>query len=79
MGDRRHVPLSVDGAGVVDRAFGYVARRLGSGTQVSRGSGAEWETEAYLYFRYALAKRRRGILPPSQAERKSPHLSGKQV
>jgi hypothetical protein len=57
LGDGRHVPLSFDGAGVVDRAFGYVARRLGSGDsgrvedQVRSG-----KLEAYLYFRYALAK-----------------------
>jgi hypothetical protein len=57
VGEERHVPLSVDGAGLVDRALGYVARRLGTGDsgrallKVRQG-----DLEAYLYFRYALAK-----------------------
>jgi len=55
--DGRHVPLSVDGAGIVERALGHVARRLkiaGSDAVLERLQRGE--LEAYLYFRYAVAK-----------------------
>ncbi len=57
MSDGRHVPLSVDGASIVERALGYVARRLkiaDPGTALERLRRGE--LGAYLYFRYALAK-----------------------
>ncbi len=57
MSDGRHVPLSVDGAGIVERALGYVARRLGAQDPATAlESLRRGELEAYLYFRYAVAK-----------------------
>jgi len=55
--DGRHVPLSTDGASIVERALGYVARRLKSpGPDAALERLRRGELEAYLYFRYALAK-----------------------
>lgn len=57
MSDGRYIPLEADGAAVVDRALQYVARWIGSGgvaealRRVLKG-----DLQAYLYFRYALAK-----------------------
>ncbi|MGI6632666.1 MAG: hypothetical protein ACOX5M_06395 [Bacillota bacterium] len=57
MSDGRYVPLAVDGSRVVDKALQYVARRLGlKDTGAALGKVREGDLEAYLYFRYALAK-----------------------
>lgn len=51
------VPSEIDGARIVERAFGHVAAKIGAGSLADAARKVcEGDQDAYLYFRYGLAK-----------------------